>query len=139
MKTRLDPVLGIPIRYDDRLRIISEARGLWPWKRIVIGPQFFRLEPRCQAAILLHEAGHAKLWHLEKRVAYALANFWRPAAIGRLCREQEFEADRFAAGCGYGRDLAIVFALVLNAGGTFHPSPAERIERLVGVLRERTT
>lgn len=139
MKVAVAPVLGVPVGFKRRLTNISEARGIWPWKKIVVGPQFFDLEARCQGAILLHEAAHAKLFHLEKRIGYALLNFWRPAAIGRYCKMQEFQADAFAAGCGYGRDLALVFARFPAAGGDFHPSPEERIERLTGVLRDQTT
>lgn len=123
-------MLGIPVEYVPDLRVISETTGVGPWKRILVGNAFFDLEPRLQGAILLHEAGHAKLRHLEKRIWFAIRNFWRPMAIGSYCRNQEFEADQFAANCGYGRDLALVFARVDAPAGPYHPNRLERIARL---------
>ena len=126
--------MGIHVEHRPKDKILSEARGLWPFKKIVVGADFARLEPRCQGAALLHEVGHVKLFHLEKRIAFAILNFWRPAAIARYCREQEFQADAFAAGCGYGLDLALLFARLNEQSDPFHPSVRERIERLTRTL-----
>lgn len=129
-------VLGIPVRYDRKFREVSETRGLWPWKKIIVGDAFVALEERARAAILLHEAAHAKLFHLEKRIAFAITNFWRPSGIGRYCQQQELQADAFATECGYGRDLALVFSRLKDSGGTFHPSAKERIDRIGERLRQ---
>lgn len=120
-------VLGIPVRFDARLRVISDSRGLWRWKEIVIGPAFTGFPPREQQAILLHEAGHCKLRHLEARLS---AMLFAPWTLFALCRTQEFAADRFAAECGYGPDLARAFLRVKAPDFPLHPPLPERIERL---------
>jgi Zn-dependent protease with chaperone function len=128
--TSLAPVLGIPVVHVPGLPVTAETSGIGPWAKILVGEGIFRLEPRVAGAVLLHEAGHIKLGHLRKRVVFALLNFWRPMAIGHYCREQEFEADRFAAGCGYARELALYFMIVNAVSGPYHPPRSERVLRL---------
>lgn len=122
--------LGIPVRYQPTFKGISDSRGLWRWKKIVIGPAFTAFPAREQAAILLHEAGHCKLFHLEKRIARLWLLLWRPSRLSAYCAQQEFEADRFAAGCGYGADLARAFSRLAVSDSILHPPIALRIERL---------
>ena len=130
MKKSLWPCLGIPVFYDPKLKNISDSRGLWRWKKIVVGPAFFRLDEREAGAVLLHEAGHVKLRHLEKRLTMLWLVLISPQKLLRICVEQEFEADRFAARCGYGADLTRLFHRLAREPQMFHPSLDERIARL---------
>lgn len=123
--------LGIPVVYDVSMNTISEARGMWRWRKIFVGPAFLAFPPREQQAILLHEVGHLKLRHLERRLFAALLLIFWPPSLARLCVAQEFEADRFARGCGYGADLARAFARVKSSPSPLHPSKEERIARLL--------
>lgn len=132
MRTALTPCLGIPVFYDPDLKNISDSRGLWRWKKILIGPLFLRLSEREAGAALLHEAGHCKLRHLEKRLTMAWLVLISPQRLLRFCLDQEHEADRFAAQCGYGADLAGLFARMEQQKGWFHPKLSERIARLTG-------
>lgn len=112
------------------MSLISDSRGLLRWKKIVVGPEFLQFPPREQQAILLHEVGHCKLRHLEKRLL-ALWRIFSPRRLAELCIRQEFEADRFAHGCGYGPDLARAFQRVRASDSPLHPPIAERIARLL--------
>ena len=132
MKTQLTPCLGIPVFYDPDLKNISDSRGLWRWKKIIVGPQFKNLSEREAGAVLLHEAGHCKLRHLEKRISMAWLMLTSPQRLLNLCLAQEYEADAFAARCGYGNDLARLFARMQQGQGPFHPELASRISRLKG-------
>lgn len=126
-RIELNPCLGIPVRFDPNQKTICESRGLGFLKKVFVGPAFLAFPPREQQALLLHEVGHCKLRHLEKRIV-ALLTPWRTA---RVCREQEFEADRFAAGCGYGADLARAFLRIQAVPDPLHPPKEERIRRLI--------
>jgi Zn-dependent protease with chaperone function len=130
MRTKLQPCLGIPVYYDPKLKNISDSRGIWRWKKIVVGPSFNRLDDREAGAVLLHEAGHCKLRHLEKRLKMLWLVLISPQKLLRICLEQEFEADRFAARCGYGNDLIRLFHRLAEQPAPFHPKMSERIARL---------
>lgn len=145
-------VLGIPVRYDPDLESVSitldwsrwwwpwkfakfpglvEQRGLFRWKHIVTGKNLSAFPPREQQAILLHEVGHAKLHHVEKR----LLRMWQivlwPAAFARLCINQEFQADFYAAECGYALDLASALSrLRTDSRASLHPAVGDRVARL---------
>lgn len=121
--------LGIPVRYDPSLRVISDSRGVWPFKRIVVGPAIQNFTREEGQAILMHEAGHCKLFHLEKR----LARLWmlvRPQMLGDYCKRQEYQADYFVVQLGRGRELVSVLEKTQSRGGPIHPDAASRIERL---------
>ena len=130
-KIEIAPCHGVPVVFDPRQRTISEARGIWRWKKIFVGPQFLGFDDREQQALLLHELGHCKLRHLEKR----LLRLWLiviPSRLRALCVEQEFEADLFAARCGFGPALAGVFMrLRAHDDSPLHPELQSRIERLL--------
>ena len=156
MRQRLPDILGIPVWFDDAFEGISDSRGFLWWKGIFVGQSWTRLTRREQGAVLLHEAGHVKLWHAEKRILPSLRmhffNLRKIAAIVRakneaqvrsmwgellkdsgvaaLAREQEFEADRFCAGCGYGSDLAMAFSRMQTESDPMHPPTEERLLRL---------
>jgi Zn-dependent protease with chaperone function len=129
---KIDACLGIKVRYDGKARIISDSRGIWRWKEIVVGPDFLRFPPAEQQALLLHEVAHCKLRHLEKRLQKLWLLLWRPSRLFALCKEQEFEADRFVAAMGFGHTLAQAFGRIQSSGADpLHPTLQERIERLV--------
>lgn len=123
-------LFGIPVRFDPDAKIISDSRGLWPFKRIVVGPPFFNFAEREKQAILLHEAGHCKMFHLEKRIARLWLLLWRPALLARYCEAQEYAADQYAAECGYGLDLARAFSR-FTGESDLHPGRHDRIARLL--------
>ncbi len=135
---KIDPVLGIPVEYREGYGGISEARGIGRWERIVVGPKFLCFPPREQQALLLHEVGHRKLKHLEKRLRKLWLLFISPRSLARLCIEQEYEADRFVRACGFGMELAQAFMRVRPPSDPrsrlvdvyFHPPREERILRL---------
>lgn len=130
-KQKIEKCLGIEVRFDPKARVVSDSRGLWRWKKIVVGPDFLRLPPAEQQAILVHEVGHCKMRHLEKRIASLWLLLWSPTRLIQLCHEQEFQADRYAAGCGYGSALAQALGRFHSTGsGFWHPALAERIARL---------
>lgn len=122
--------LGIRVVFDPTWSGISDSRGLFWWKRIFVGRAFLGFPPREQQAILLHEVGHCKLRHLEKRLLGLWRALWWPALF-RLCVAQEYEADRFAAGCGYGPDLAQAFRRIRARKSPLHPPLEHRIQRLL--------
>lgn len=151
-KTRIESeVLGVKVVFDpDYVAVsigIDRSRWWWPWKfetnvgicdsrglgrraQIVIGRGFLAFPPREQQAILLHEVGHIKLGHVLERVKKMWQIVLLPSAFARLCIRQEFQADRFAAECGYGADLARAFSRMGEAAGALHPPTAERVARL---------
>lgn len=129
----LDPCMGIRVVYDPGMtEPISDSRGVFRWKRIFIGPTLRAFPPREQAALLIHEAGHCKLKHLEWRILWAFLLIFWPPALAAYCRKQEFQADLFTAHCGYGPDLARAFMRLRgSSGGPLHPPIEERIARLL--------
>jgi len=122
---------GIRVVYDPNTSSISDSRGLWRWKKIIVGNNFFRFPPREQQAILLHEVGHCKLRHLEKRIASTWWVVIAPRRLIELCVEQEFQADRYAAAHGYGDDLARAFSRIRGESNLLHPPLEERRRRLI--------
>lgn len=127
-------VLGIPVYLDRGFKHVCKATGLWRWKRIVVGPLLWRLTERERQAVLIHEAAHCKLFHLEKRILWAWLALFAPRKLMEMCYEQEYQADRYAAAAGYGLDL-VAFFNKLKQGEVevdFHPPLAARIERLMG-------
>lgn len=126
----MDSCLGVPVVFDEKYLGISDSRGLWKWKKIVVGRYFLVFPPREQQAILLHEVGHCKLFHLEKRILALWRLIFCPADLLTVCVEQEYEADRFVRGCGYGPDLARAFGRMRETPDPLHPPVAERVSRL---------
>ncbi len=144
--------MGIPVRDDAQMQSVAitldrsrwwwpwrfakfpgivETRGIFRWKCVVVGPSFFRFPPREQQAILLHEVGHVKLNHVEKRLLRIWQIVLLPFAFARFCVAQEFQADYFAAECGYAIDLASALSRMRpDARAALHPAVGERIARL---------
>lgn len=128
--------LGIPIEFDINSKLMADSRRVWPWKKIVLGQSWFRLPNREREAVLLHEAGHCKLFHLEKRIAAIPLLFLRPAFATEIAMRHELEADRFAAERGFAVELLSVLRK-LGHGGQFYPSFDERAAALKRFIGEK--
>lgn len=144
--------LGIPVIYDPEMESVSitldrsrwwwpwkfarfpglvETRGLFRWKYIVTGRTLYAFPPREQQAILLHEVGHARMNHIEKRLLRAWQIVLWPFGFARFCIMQEFQADNFAAHCGYAVELASALSrMSTDHRASLHPAVADRLARL---------
>lgn len=151
MRAALTPCLGIPVYYDSGLKyVFADSRGLWRWKWIVVGAHFARLSPEFKKIVLLHEVGHVRLRHHEKRIA-RLWMLVSPRRFSLYFKEQEHEADEFAGSiCGrakviefYRRQLDYIEAqpptqktgmdaVMEKVAKIFHPDLQSRIARLTG-------
>ncbi len=128
--------LGIKVVVDPASRLIADARGFWPFKRIALGTPWFYLPERQRQAVLYHEAAHVRRWHMEKRFLALPLLFLRPLVARALCAEQECEADRFAAEAGLGAELAAVLKKFPPEGGAFYPALDERLPRLMEAIED---
>lgn len=122
-----EPFQGFPVVYEENSSLICYSRGIFR-REIVVGPDFHRFPPLEQAAFLLHEAAHCRLFHVKQRLICLLTRPWR---IFRLCREQELEADREVRAAGMGASLAAGLLRVIPTPSRFHPSREERIAQLI--------
>lgn len=86
--------MGVPVRFDANLAVLSHAKGIWPWKMIEVGPGFLTLSLRQKHAVLLHEVGHCKFLHTERILLYTLL---RPRLAWQLVRVSIAAARRFKA------------------------------------------
>jgi hypothetical protein len=124
-------VFGIPIFYNPQSKQLAEAKGIWPWKRIIVGPAWFSLNSGSRMAVLMHEAKHCLAFHLEKRLLM-LPLFWTTWVL-KVTHRQEMDADAFAVEQGYGVELLGVIQRFRVEDGDFYPTYAERAKH----LRER--
>lgn len=129
-----DSIMGITVRFSRRVEV-AQARGIWPFKRIVVGHQWYWLSERERMAVLLHEVGHCKLFHMEKRVAMLWVLLTRPELAKAVCREQEMEADEFAVSRGYGVELRAFVCRSHAEQGPFYPDRKERLRNLNNLLQ----
>ncbi len=113
--------------------MIAYAWSFFWIKRIVTGKRFEAISPRLRAAIILHERGHANLHHTEKKLLALLITPWK---LFRVIKEQEFEADAYCASRRFGNELIEFLQTLGKGGGHYHPTNAERIDRLLS-LRPR--
>lgn len=127
-------VLGIPVIFDPRITSGAEARGLWPFKRIAVGPSWYVLPPEERVAVLFHEVHHCRAMHMEARVLLLPLLLVVPRVIERVCRRQELAADRFAAAHGWAAHLAAMLKRAGQAQTYFYPSSDERIRALTPYL-----
>ena len=121
-------ILGIPVIMDPASTHVAYSWGLWSWKRIVVGPLWLDLPAGEQRAVLLHEAHHCHARHMEWRVLWCLL-CWLPY-IAEKARQQEFDADEFAAEQGFAMDFMRFLTRRRAPEGPFYPSHEERITRL---------
>lgn len=130
-------IRGVPVVYDEHSPELAHAAGVWPFKRIVVGPEWFALEAEEQAAILMHEVYHCRALHMEVR--WLLFPFCWTRFAREIGKRQEFAADRYAAREGYQHEL-VMFLARHGRGPTspFHPSTWDRIDSLLKPERSRT-
>lgn len=152
-------ILGIPIEFHSNSALPADSRGMFWRRRIVVGPNWLKLDRRTQRAVLLHEAWHVQRFHREQRTlmlfALALPTLWLApwsvigavaltlaiyAGVEWLAQRQELDADRFAAQHGFGNDL---LAYVKRNGPpptlpTFYPDFEDRCEALEKAIKEKT-
>lgn len=121
-------IRGIPVVYVASSPYVAHAAGIWPLKRIIVGPRWFDFDAEEQAAVLMHEVYHCRALHMEIRWLM-LPFFWTEWAR-RIGREQEFSADRFAAREGYRHELMYFLSRYPPREEPFHPSSWERIRHL---------
>ena len=124
--------MGVPVSYDEKAKFISDSRGVGRWKKVVVGPLFLKFPWPEQQAILLHEVGHCKLFHVEHRIGKLWLLLWKPSKLRQLCIDQEHAADAFVRSCGYGAELARAFSRISPEAHFLHPPASERIIRLTG-------
>jgi Zn-dependent protease with chaperone function len=130
--------LGIRLAVDRTSKLMADSRGIWPFKRIVLGASWFLFSPREREAVLCHEAAHCKLFHLEKRMLLIPLLFLRPALVTEISIAQELEADRFAAERGFGVELLDVLRKLGGKEGQFYPSFERRAEALRKIIKEQS-
>ena len=128
--------LGIPVFVDESSHLTADSRGIWPWKKIVLGISFFYLERREKEAVLLHEAAHCKKFHMERRIAAIPLLFLRPAFANEIAISHEIEADRFAAERGFAVELLSVLRKIGGKEGRFYPTFDERAKHLKKFIKE---
>lgn len=110
----------------------AETVGFAFWKTVRTGEHFHELPHEEAHAIMLHELGHIKHWHIEKRVWWLLTlrAFFQPDKFLAMCEAQEFEADDYAAARGAGSALAAFLARLPDTKIDGYPEKQKRIERL---------
>lgn len=126
--------MGYPLRHTPGADLYAEAHGVWKWKWIEVGDPWFRLSGAQQQAVLLHEVGHLRHFHLEKRLAL-LPIFWSGIAR-RVAQQQEMQADEFAAQHGYGLALGMFLGQNHRGDGEFYPRIQERLTNILRHIGE---
>lgn len=122
-------ILGIPVVLEPRCPIAARARGLWPAKRIEVGPAWYALPAEERVAVLYHEAHHCRALHLEARVLL-LPLVILASAVMAICRRQEIAADRRAIAHGWGEPMARYLRRANQPESHFYPSSSERVEAI---------
>jgi hypothetical protein len=128
--------LGIPVLVDMHTHIPAQAKGLWPFKRIVLGQGFFYLGLREKEAVLHHEACHCRRFHLERRLCAIPLLLVAPRVAEKIAIEHELEADRAAVHRGFGAELLRVLHKLHGPGGQFHPSTDTRAAAINETMKE---
>ena len=129
--------LGIPVFVDEGSHLMADSRGIWPWKKIVLGMSFFYLSAREKEAVLCHEAAHCKKFHLERRIAAIPLLFLRPAFATEIAMSHELEADRFAAERGFALELLSTLRKLGGKEGRFYPTFEARARQLTKFIKEK--
>ena len=92
---------------------------------IVLGRFSKRLPVAEVNAIVAHEQGHIHHHHTLRRIWWILSFQWR--GIGMRCREQELEADLFAAAAGHCGGLVRFVKRLGPHNSPLHPTSGDRI------------
>lgn len=125
--------LGVPVHTTDDPDVLAQSRGVWPWKKIVVGPFWHRLMQDERIALLLHELAHVRLFHVEQRILM-IPLIWTKW-VRAIVAEQEFRCDDYAANCGFGIEMVrVIRDAHRNGASDWHPSPGERILRLMKAI-----
>lgn len=95
----------------------------------LVDPEFWTLPAGERMAVIAHEAGHKYWGHLRARLIWAW--FMGRADLQWFYHRQEFAADQFAKGLGFGPQLAAFLARRHDAATLHHPATKERIARLL--------
>ena len=127
-------VLGIPVYFNPATDEMAYATGVWPFKRIVIGPRWLTLDTGERMGVLMHEAKHCLAFHLEIRLLL-LPVSWMNWVL-RLCHQQELDADAFAVEQGYGRDL-LRLVTRFREGNEYYPSFDDRYNNMIELIGRR--
>lgn|SRR5512135_1825450 len=137
MNEYIEKFLGLQIVQTGDKSVLAEAHGIWPKKRIVVGPAFDRLPYLEKIAALLHETHHCRCLHMEIRIL--LIPFCWMKWVQGLAQRQEFACDKFAYDNGFGAEMLRLLSRMQRSGGSeFYPSINERCERLVNLLQRST-
>lgn len=128
-------VCGIPVEFDATSTRVAEACGFWPRKRIVVGRAWYGLTGEERVAVLFHEAGHCKAFHLELRILMLPLLLIAPPLAAWICRRQELACDRFAARAGFGDELVGMLERIHAEDNLFYPSHAERARSIKEYLQ----
>lgn len=118
---------------DGPLSFYAETVGFAFWKHIRTGAAFDELPELEAHAIVMHEAGHIRHWHIERRLLWILSGrvLWNPEGFFAACARQELEADDYAAAHGYGLALASFLSKLPDTPQDGYPPVHERIARLL--------
>jgi Zn-dependent protease with chaperone function len=95
---------------------------------VVTGRHFDSLTAEEQSAVVAHENGHVFHRHASRRIWWLVSGQWSDMA--HRCREQEFEADIYAAELGHYAGLCLFLSRVRSNGSTLHPSSDDRAANL---------
>lgn len=130
---RCDRPMMHHLRGEGPLSFYAETAGFLFWKHIRTGAALESLPEDEAHAIVMHEIGHIRHWHVEKRLIWILSGraLWNPEAFFALCARQELEADDYAAAHGYGLALASFLSKLPDALQDGYPPVHERIARLL--------
>lgn len=124
--------LGIPVRYDASEDGVASCSGIWPGYWINVGPGWLGLPQRQKDAVLMHEAAHVRLWHIEIRMLL-LPLSWM-SFVQRIMDRQEEAADRFVVEQGLGVELLEVLSKHLDDDRRLYP--AGRLTHIERVINE---
>ena len=133
MIAHIDTFLGYPVYFTTDRRVFAEARGIWRWKKIIVGVGWNVLPYEEQIAALLHEAHHCRAHHFEIRLLL-LPICWTKWSQ-RIAQRQELACDRFAHDNGFGHEMLHIVSKTQGGGGEFYPLLKDRVDHLINLLR----
>lgn len=125
---------GIKVFFDPCLQIPAQSKGLWPFKKIVVGKQYLPITPREKMAILSHEEAHCKKFHLERRILALWAIIFFPKLAAKWACQHELDADAFAAKHGYGVELREALSGFKSPPSMFYPPFKVRAAALTALI-----
>lgn len=92
---------------------------------VLVGARFEILSRIEQEAVLAHEVGHIENHHTLKRWWWILSCQWRK--LGERCKNQELEADAYAADAGFGPGLVKFLRRTKFPESAWHPAYYDRV------------